>query len=44
MRQAYAALRREGASPGPDALMPIGEMHALMGFDDVWAFDERWAD
>ena len=44
MRAAYATLRSDGASPGPDALMPIGEMHTLMGFDDVWAFDERWAD
>ena len=44
MRQAYGALGSGGASPGPDGLMPIGEMHTLMGFDDVWAFDERWAD
>lgn len=44
MRAAYGSLQRDGASPGPDALMPIGEMHTLMGFDDVWAFDERWAD
>lgn len=44
MQQAYGALRSEGGSPGPDALMPIGDMHTLMGFDDVWAFDERWAD
>lgn len=44
MRQAYGALANDGASPGPDALLPIGEMHTLMGFDDVWAFDERWSD
>jgi 2-methylisocitrate lyase-like PEP mutase family enzyme len=44
MRSAYSALRAGGASPGADSLMPIGEMHTLMGFDEVWAFDERWAD
>ncbi len=44
MRSAYGALHTEGASPGANSLMPIGEMHTLMGFDEVWAFDERWAD
>jgi hypothetical protein len=27
-----------------DALLPVREMHTLMGFEDVWAFDERWKD
>lgn len=44
MRSAYDTLRRDGVSPGAESLIPIGEMHTLMGFDDVWAFDERWSD
>jgi len=44
MQSAYATLHSDGMSPGSDELMPIGDMHTLMGFDDVWSFDERWAD
>ena len=41
----YAHLRETGSSSGlKDPILPIGEMHTLMGFEDVWAFDEHWAD
>ena len=45
MRQAYAYLLEHGStlgSPVP-ALKLEGGMHTLMGFPDVWAFEERWA-
>ena len=44
LRQAYGILRETGTSAGLDEVLPIGEMHRLMGFDEVWAFDERWAE
>ncbi|MEM9464703.1 MAG: isocitrate lyase/PEP mutase family protein [Actinomycetota bacterium] len=41
----YRTLRGDGASPGVEAgLTPIGELHRLMGFDDVAEFDARWAE
>lgn len=41
----YTTLRATGASPGPgEHLLPIPELHALMGMNEVNAFDERWAD
>ncbi len=41
LQQAYAQLRDAGTSSGANG---IGEMHSLMGFEDVWEFDARWAD
>lgn len=41
----YDTLRTTGRGPGSEEqLMPIPELHALMGMDDVNAFDERLGD
>ncbi|MCP5150087.1 MAG: isocitrate lyase/PEP mutase family protein [Chromatiales bacterium] len=41
----YRHLRDTGSSLGTEVpLYPISDMHTLMGFQDVWAFDQRWAD
>ena len=41
----YATLRETGASPGvSNGLLSIADLHQLMGFDEVNAFDQRWAD
>lgn len=45
LRRAYGHLREQGRSAGVgDTMLPLDEMHELMGFDAVWAFDDRWAD
>ena len=45
LTQTYAILRETGTSPGvSDGLLSIADLHQLMGFDDVNAFDQRWAD
>lgn len=44
LRSVYRELRAAGTSAGLADVLPISEMHELMGFDDVWEFDERWAD
>jgi 2-methylisocitrate lyase-like PEP mutase family enzyme len=44
LRATYAHLRETGSSIGtPQPMLSMSEMHQLMGFEDVWAFDERWA-
>ncbi len=41
----YRRLRTAGESPGAgEALLPIGDLHELMGFNEVTAFEERWAE
>ncbi len=41
----YSHLREHGTSDGlGNGILPVADMHSLMGFEDVWAFDERWAD
>lgn len=45
MSTAYDTLRRDGSLAGLD--LPLYEreaMHRLMGFEDIWAFEERWRD
>ena len=44
LRSVYRHLREEGASGGVEEMLPIADMHRLMGFEEVWAFDERWAE
>lgn len=40
----YRGLHERGTSLGLDTpLFPLGEMHDMMGFEDVWAFEKRWA-
>ena len=39
----YRYLLEHGSTCGLEQpLMPIEEMHRLMGFEDVWQFDKRW--
>ena len=41
----YTALHDQGASPDTDGgLVPITELHDLMGFAAIDAFDERWSE
>ncbi len=44
IQDALQHLRRAGFSPAPDA-QPVAfkDSWALLGFDDVWAFERRWA-
>ncbi len=43
MDRVYRYLLDHGTSNGADvALHPIEAMHELMGFQEVWSFDERW--
>jgi 2-methylisocitrate lyase-like PEP mutase family enzyme len=45
MRAVYAQLKEGGSSAGMGVpLMPFGELTRLMGFEDVWAFDKRYAE
>ncbi len=45
LTRTYAHLHERGASPGEaDHLMPITELHDLMGFAAINEFDERWSD
>lgn len=45
LQATYAHLSDTGSSRGaPQPLMSMTEMHQLMGFEDVWAFDERWKE
>ncbi|MDX1514438.1 MAG: isocitrate lyase/PEP mutase family protein, partial [Gammaproteobacteria bacterium] len=44
MRDAYRHMKRAGTSDGLDVpLYDIEDMHRLMGFEEVWDFDRRWA-
>ena len=39
----YGHLKGMGSSLGlPAEALPIGEMHELMGFGEVWEFEKRW--
>ena len=45
MKAVYASMRETGSSAGaPTPLMPFTELTALMGFEEVWAFEKRYAD
>ncbi|MCP3934416.1 MAG: isocitrate lyase/PEP mutase family protein [Actinomycetia bacterium] len=45
LQSVYRHLHEHGTSNGlAHDIMAIGEMHNLMGFDDVWEFDEKWGD
>ena len=44
MSTVYAHLKRTGSSVGvPAPLYDFGKFSALMGFEDVWEFERRWA-
>jgi 2-methylisocitrate lyase-like PEP mutase family enzyme len=42
MRQAWTHLKEAGTSIGMN-VPQFGNMHELMGFPDVWAFEKKWA-
>jgi 2-methylisocitrate lyase-like PEP mutase family enzyme len=46
MRNVYAGFRQQGSSAGlaAGALMPFQDLTKLMGFEEVWAFDKRYAE
>jgi len=45
MSQVYSHLRQSGSSHGTDtSLMDFADLTQLMGFEDVWAFEKRYAD
>ncbi|MBR46419.1 MAG: carboxyvinyl-carboxyphosphonate phosphorylmutase [Rhodospirillaceae bacterium] len=41
---AYRTLLADGTSAGvKDEMIALTEMHGIMGFEDVWAFERKWA-
>ncbi len=45
MSGVYGALAAQGSTAGSAVpLYPFGELARLMGFEDVWEFERRWAD
>ncbi len=45
VQKAYAQLRAHGTSRAADVpLFPFDEFCRMIGFEDVWAFEERWKD
>jgi 2,3-dimethylmalate lyase len=45
MRAVYAGFRQQGSSAGLGVpLMPFQDLTKLMGFEEVWAFDKRYAE
>ena len=44
MRRAFQALLQDGSTANVDApMISLPDMHALMGFEEVWAFERKWA-
>ena len=44
MQEAFRTLLRDGSTGDLDVpAITLAEMHALMGFEEVWAFERRWA-
>ena len=44
MQQAMRSLLRDGSTADMDVpSISLSEMHALMGFEEVWAFESKWA-
>ena len=45
MRNVYASFKQQGSSAGLTVpLMPFQDLTQLMGFEEVWAFDKRYAE
>jgi len=41
---ALSTLKRTGTSVSPGLpLFPFGEFNSLIGFEDIWAFERKWA-
>jgi 2-methylisocitrate lyase-like PEP mutase family enzyme len=44
LHSVYSHLHENGSTAGmTQPLYPFSEMNKLMGFEDVWAFDKKWA-
>jgi 2,3-dimethylmalate lyase len=44
LRKAYMALLENGDARGlDDDMWQDGTLHELMGFEDIWSFEERWS-
>ena len=44
MQKAFRTLLRDGSTRDLDVpAIPLTEMHELMGFEEVWAFERKWA-
>ena len=44
MRETFRTLLRDGSTANLEVpAISLSEMHALMGFEEVWAFERRWA-
>jgi hypothetical protein len=45
MKHVYQRFKLSGSSAGATAeLMPFPDLTQLMGFEEVWAFEKRYAD
>ena len=45
LESAYAHITKTGSSLGLETpLYPIDKMHRLMGFEEVWDFEKKWAE
>jgi 2-methylisocitrate lyase-like PEP mutase family enzyme len=45
MDHAYATLKQTGVAGGPDVpLFDFYEFSSMIGFEEVWAFERKWAD
>jgi 2-methylisocitrate lyase-like PEP mutase family enzyme len=44
LRDAYADLARHGETSEDVALYPFSEFNELVGFDEVWAFEQRFPE
>ncbi len=45
LRRTYEGIKAKGTSLGLEQpLYDIHKMHSLMGFEEVWDFEKRWAE
>ena len=44
MQRAYAGLRERGTVPEGTEVFEFGEFGRLMGFEEVWAFADRYSE
>ena len=44
LQSAYGTLLKDGTSANVEApMLELSDMHRLMGFEEVWAFERKWA-
>ena len=44
LRRAYTDLQQNGTSTGTVPMYPFNEFSKLLGFEDVWEFERRYAE